>query len=83
MTQQKPIKSIEHMGFEEAIGELESIVKRLESGKENLETAISDYELGNHLREHCEKKLKEAQLRVDKIIQKSDGTVTLEPANLE
>jgi exodeoxyribonuclease VII small subunit len=83
MTQQRLTKTIDQMSFEEALLELESIVKRLEGGKENLETAIDDYELGNLLREHCEKKLKEAQMRVDKIIQKTDGTLTLEPAKLD
>jgi exodeoxyribonuclease VII small subunit len=82
MTQQRLTKPLEEMSFEEALLELENIVKRLESGKENLEKAIDDYELGNLLKTHCEKKLKEAQMRVDKIIQKA-GNIELQPANIE
>lgn len=69
---------IKNFTFEEALKELENIVKKLETGKENLEDAIEDYEKANLLKDHCEKKLKEARLKVEKIIQNSDGSLTSE-----
>jgi exodeoxyribonuclease VII small subunit len=70
------LASIEQMTFEEALKELEVIVKKLEMGKESLETAIESYEYGNALKAHCEKKLKEAQLKVDQIIKGSNNELT-------
>jgi exodeoxyribonuclease VII small subunit len=64
------------MSFEEALKELELIVKTLETGQGTLEGAIEHYERGNSLKAHCEAKLREARLKVDKIIKGADGTVT-------
>ncbi|MEK6734556.1 MAG: exodeoxyribonuclease VII small subunit [Pseudomonadota bacterium] len=75
-------EEIEKLSFEEALSELEKIVAKLESGKESLENAINEYEYGNALREFCEKKLNEAKLKIDKIVKKEDGSVTIEPAEI-
>jgi exodeoxyribonuclease VII small subunit len=75
-------EEINKMSFEEALAELERIVAKLEGGKESLENAINDYEYGNALREYCEKKLNEAQLKIDKIVKKEDGSLTLEPSEI-
>lgn len=69
---------IKKMSFEEAIHELEDIVKRLEDGKGNLDEAIDMYERGIGLKQHCEKRLKEAQMRIEKIMLAEDGTQTTE-----
>ncbi len=71
------------MSFEEALAELEQIVKRLEEGKGKLDEAISSYERGAQLKQHCESKLGEAQSRVDKIVRQADGSLTTEPAKLD
>jgi exodeoxyribonuclease VII small subunit len=71
------------MSFEEALAELEQIVKRLEEGKGKLDEAISSYERGAQLKQHCESKLNEAQGRVDKIVRGSDGGLATEPAKLD
>lgn len=76
-------EKINQMSFEEALLELEKIVAKLESGKESLESAINEYEYGNALREYCEKKLKEAKLKIDKIVKKEDGSIALEPMEIE
>jgi exodeoxyribonuclease VII small subunit len=65
------------INFEIALGELEGIVQRLESGDTSLEGAIEAYERGVALKKHCEGKLREAQLRVEKI--EADGTLSAEP----
>ena len=70
------------MSFEDALAELEGIVRRLESGQVKLDDAIQSYERGTQLKRHCETKLNEAQQRVDRIVIGSDGAVTVEPAKL-
>jgi len=71
------------MSFEDALAELEGIVRRLESGQVKLDDAIQSYERGAQLKRHCETKLNEAQQRVDRIVIGSDGAVTVEPAKLD
>ncbi len=71
---------IASLTFEQALAELERIVGELESGKTDLEQSIGAYERGARLKAHCEAKLKEAQLRVEKIILGSSGPTGVEPA---
>jgi exodeoxyribonuclease VII small subunit len=71
------------MSFEEALQELEQIVKRLESGSGKLSEAITAYERGALLKRHCEAKLREAQARVDKIVIGADGSPTTEPPSFD
>jgi exodeoxyribonuclease VII small subunit len=74
---------IAKLSFEEALQELEQIVKRLEGGTGKLDDAIQSYERGTLLKRHCEAKLREAQARVDKIVIAPDGSVTTEPTALD
>jgi len=74
---------LETLSFEEALKELETIVRRLEEGKTSLDDAINAYERGAALKAHCEKKLKDARLRVEQIVIGTDGTVTTKPTTLE
>jgi exodeoxyribonuclease VII small subunit len=69
---------LQNLSFEQAMAELEKIVQRLESGQEPLEQAISLYERGMALRTHCEGKLNQAQLKVEKITQQADGSLKTE-----
>jgi len=67
--------------FEQALAELEQIVARLESGQAPLEDSIGMYERGAALKAHCEKKLKEAELKVEKIVLGPDGPKGVERAD--
>ena len=67
------------MSFEKAVAELEGIVNRLESGDVALES-IAIYQRGNQLRAHCENKLKDAQIQIEKITQNGEAT---EPLDVE
>jgi exodeoxyribonuclease VII small subunit len=80
-----PTKSdeIAEMSFEDALAELEQIVRRLEAGQVKLDEAIQCYERGAQLKRHCEHKLSEAQQRVDRIVVGPEGTVASVPAKLE
>jgi exodeoxyribonuclease VII small subunit len=69
------------LSFEDALSELEQIVRGLESGQQKLEEAITAYERGAALRRHCEAKLAEAEARVAAIVEHADGTVTTRPAD--
>ncbi len=71
------------MSFEEALVELEQIVRRLEGGQVKLDEAILSYERGAQLKQHCERKLNEAQQRVDRIVIGPDGAVSSETAKLD
>ena len=68
-------QDISGLSFEDALAELERIVKGLEGGQQKLEDAISAYERGALLRGHCESKLAEAEARVQAIVQKADGSL--------
>lgn len=55
------------MTFEQAINELDTIVKKMESGQISLEESVNAYEKGIKLKEFCEKKLKEAELKITQL----------------
>ena len=74
---------ISGMNFEEALAELEQIVRRLEGGQVKLDEAILFYERGALLKRHCERKLNEAQQRVARIVIGGDGTISAEPAKFD
>ena len=71
-----PVKhtDIKDMTFERALKELESIVSRLERGDVELEESISIYERGEVLRDHCDRLLKQAEAKVEKLTFAADGT---------
>ena len=78
-----PAPDVQSMSFEAALAELEGIVKQLETGEVELEKAIAIYERGAALRGHCESKLKDAELKVEKIVLGPDGTPRVEPADVD
>jgi exodeoxyribonuclease VII small subunit len=78
-----PIETpIDTMSFEAALAELEGLVTRLESGAATLDESIALYERGAALKAHCDKRLKDAQLRVEQIVEIAGG-VTARPASFE
>lgn len=64
---------IKEMTFERALKELESIVGRLERGDVELEESITIYERGEALRDHCDRLLKQAEAKVEKLTFGADG----------
>lgn len=67
--------------YEEALEQLESLVKKLEEGNVSLEQSVKDFELATDLKRYCEQKLNEAQMSVEKIV-KGDATQK-EPFDVE
>ncbi len=58
------------------MAELETVVNKLESGQVPLEDSIQLYERGAALRAHCEAKLREAELKVEKLVVNAEGQPT-------
>ena len=73
MPDAKANDDISNLGFEDAIQQLEQIVKRLESGSVALEESISIYERGEALKARCDTLLKKAEARIEKISVSADG----------
>ena len=68
-----PPAEIETLTFEQALAELEGIVKALESGQGALEASVAAYQRGAALRTHCERKLAEAEQKVQAIVETPTG----------
>ena len=65
------------LSFEDALAQLEVIVRDLEKGQLKVEQAITAYERGALLRKHCEDKMREADDRVRVILERADNTLGL------
>jgi exodeoxyribonuclease VII small subunit len=81
-SEEKPAP-IDAMSFEQALAELEAIVQKLEDGKVDLEESIRIYERGEGLKERCEKLLKDAEMRIEKITLKDGQPAGTEPLDAE
>lgn len=67
------------ISFEEALLELENIVRELESGQIKLDDAVTAYEKAVALKKICQDKLAAATLKVEKIEAGLDGTLKTVP----
>jgi exodeoxyribonuclease VII small subunit len=76
MAMARPLAEIKDMSFERALKELETIVERLEKGAVELEESIAIYERGEALREHCDRLLKQAEAKVERLTLGPKGTPT-------
>ncbi|HEY0974248.1 MAG TPA: exodeoxyribonuclease VII small subunit [Solimonas sp.] len=56
--------------FEEAMTELEDIVRRLEAGELRLEESLKLFERGTDLTRHCRQALDSAELKVKNLLDK-------------
>ena len=71
------------LSFEDAMRELESIVRGLETGKAKLDDAVRAYQRGAFLKRHCETHLARATAKIEQITIGSDGKVSLTPFDAE
>ncbi len=72
-------EATEELSFEEALTQLETLVRELESGRIKLDDAVTAYEKAVALKKFCENKLKAAQLKIEKIELTPDGELTTTP----
>lgn len=57
----------ETLSFEDSFSELDTIVRRLESGELPLEESVALYERGRLLAAHCQRLLDGAELRITQV----------------
>ncbi|GHU01948.1 exodeoxyribonuclease 7 small subunit [Alphaproteobacteria bacterium] len=70
----------ENLTFEDAMAQLEAIVRQLESGRVKLDEAVAAYERGMALKTFCADRLREITLKIEKVMADSSGAVKgLEP----
>ncbi|MDA8856739.1 exodeoxyribonuclease VII small subunit [Gammaproteobacteria bacterium] len=65
-------KDNENINFESALSQLEKIVLKLEDDSIDLEDSVKSFEQGIELVKKCQKQLKDAELKVSKLL--DDGT---------
>ncbi|MGE5560108.1 MAG: exodeoxyribonuclease VII small subunit [Chloroflexota bacterium] len=65
--------------FEQALQRLEAIVARLESGELTLDESLALFEEGVRLSRVCSARLADAEQKIERLIERSDGTVATEP----
>lgn len=75
----RDLASADTLTFEDALKELEQVVRHLEEGRLPLEEAIGAYARGAELKERCEALLSQARLKVEAVLASGDGTVTKTP----
>ncbi|MBP5353010.1 MAG: exodeoxyribonuclease VII small subunit [Alphaproteobacteria bacterium] len=64
--------------YEDALAQLEAIVRDLEGGRIKLDDAVEAYEKATVLKKFCEDKLQAAQLKIEKITVAQNGDVNVE-----
>lgn len=69
-------EELKDLSFEDAMLQLENIVRELESGRIELDDAVAAYEKAVALKQLCESKLKAAQLKIEKIEINQDGSLS-------
>ena len=68
------------ISFETALEQLQTTVKRLESGELNLEQSLKSFEEGVRLTRTCQEQLSAAEKRVELLMKaNTDGSVELQP----
>lgn len=76
-------KNVQEMEFEEALAELEEIVKVLEEGKSTLKESVDLYERGVMLKKRCDNILEATQLKINQIsVDKETGAISTTEVDL-
>ncbi len=73
----------EESPFEKSLEQLEATVRKLEGGTLTLDESLQAFEEGIAWSRKCESALTAAQGKVEKLIQKEDGSVAKEPFKIE
>lgn len=77
-TKKSGAKTAEELDFEAALKELENLVERMEQGDQSLEQSLKDFERGVELTRTCQKALKQAEQKVQLLLEQS-GQAELTP----
>jgi exodeoxyribonuclease VII small subunit len=74
---------VARLSFDEALAELQQTVASLEAGGQPLEEAITLYERGVALQQHCDRLLAAAELRVRRLVERAGGALEAVEADAE
>ncbi len=77
------MEEVEGISFEEAMKRLESIVETLGEGNLSLDDSLKMFEEGMELCKFCNKKLDEAEYKVEKLVAKEGGEISVEEFEVE
>jgi len=66
------------LDFEKSLEKLENIIEALEDGDLPLNESIKTFEEGVKITKHCQELLTKAELKIQKLLEKDDGTLDLE-----
>ncbi|MBT0653965.1 exodeoxyribonuclease VII small subunit [Geomobilimonas luticola] len=69
--------------FETSLKKLEEVVKKLEGGELSLEDSLKAFEEGVRQAAFCNKKLNEAEQRVEMLLKQKDGSFGKVPFRLD
>lgn len=84
MTDEITDTDITKLSFEQALEQLERIVRDLEAGDVPLDQSITIYERGEALKKHCAKLINSAENRIEKIrLDRNGNAADTEPFNDE
>ena len=72
-------QSPEATRFEEALAELEGVVRKLEKGELPLEDSLAAFERGMGLVKQLSKRLEEIERRVEVLLEREDGSLAVKP----
>jgi len=70
-----PASDAEALAYDDAYAELQRVVAALETGGASLEATIAQYERAVALQRHCERLLGQAELRVQQLMARPDGSL--------
>ncbi len=71
------------VNLEKSIADLETLVDELESGDLPLEKAMKKFEAGIKLTRQCQAALKEAEQKVEVLVQSAGGEEALQPFDVD
>ena len=74
----EPNEQPESFDFEKSLDELEKLVERMEQGDLSLDDSLRDFERGIALARQCQSALKEAEQKVQ-ILMEKDGQLDAQP----
>jgi exodeoxyribonuclease VII small subunit len=80
---EKKKKSRKIESFEDALAELETIAKELESGELGIDEAVERYGEGIAFARYCQKKLDEAERKIEMLQKRKDGSIGKDPLRVK
>ena len=73
------MNNLNNMTFEEAMAQLELLVKEMEEGGLSLDETLACYEQAMALVRHCNSKIEAAEQKIRLLVTAEDGSVTDRP----